>query len=160
MVLMPSRVSRKRLETGKVFSRSVPSLQVTPSNAEVRLVDQPNGDFIFVALDRVRRCYLEQENTTWTGRKQRRKQKHSKRGDSSVEKVVQLLPKGPVTCSKTRGRERERAIGCRRRPSGGNVTNILLIRHRRCNLEVRCGQCCELVVGVRATLLKYRLWCV
>ncbi len=48
-------------------------LSVTPTNAEVRKVDEPMANRIFVALSRLCLCYPEQENTTWMGRQPRRR---------------------------------------------------------------------------------------
>ena len=42
-------------------------LSVTPTNVEARLVDHPDADPIFVAVSRVRPCYPELSNLTWTG---------------------------------------------------------------------------------------------
>ena len=35
-------------------------VDITSTNAEVHLIDKPNGQSIFVALNRVRSCYPEQ----------------------------------------------------------------------------------------------------
>ena len=67
MVRMPSESQGKNWKLARPFYGPYRVLQVTPTNVEVRLVDQPKGDSIFVALERVRRCYTEQGDTTWTG---------------------------------------------------------------------------------------------
>ena len=53
-------------------------LHGTPTNVEVRLVDQPTDESTFVDLDHVKKCYPEQGDVyvTWTGhKKSRRKSK-------------------------------------------------------------------------------------
>ena len=42
-------------------------VSLTPTNAEVQLLNQPEGGTLFVALDRVRPCYDELSNDVWTG---------------------------------------------------------------------------------------------
>ena len=53
-------------------------LKVTPNNVEVVLIDKPRDRSIFVALNRVRLCYPEQLEETWTGSRRRRKKKKRK----------------------------------------------------------------------------------
>ena len=60
MVLMPSAAKGEE------------NTCVTPTNAEVRLVDDPKADPIFVALDGVRMGHPEQGDVTWTGKSRRR----------------------------------------------------------------------------------------
>ncbi len=60
MVQMPSECQGKDWKLARPFHGPYRVLQVTPTNVEVRLVDQPKSDSIFVALERVRRCYPEQ----------------------------------------------------------------------------------------------------
>ena len=43
-------------------------LNVTPSNVEVHLVDNPVEPSIFVSLDRVRVCYPELGDVSWSGK--------------------------------------------------------------------------------------------
>ena len=77
-VLMPSETQGKDWKLVRPFYGPCRILKVTPTNVEVRLVDQPKGDSIFVALDRVRRCYAEQGDATWTGHKRKRRRKSKK----------------------------------------------------------------------------------
>ena len=58
MVLMPSEVQGKDWKLARPFHGPYHVIQITPTNAKVLLIDQPQGESIFVAaLDRVRRCY-------------------------------------------------------------------------------------------------------
>ena len=79
-------------------------VSLTPSNAEVVLIDKPKNASIFVALSRVRRCYEEMRDDTWTGPKR-------KRGGQQAKKQVEapapessdapLHPRqGPITRSR------------------------------------------------------------
>ena len=60
MVLMPSEVQGKDWKLATPFHDPYYVIQVTPTNAEVRLIDQCRGESIFVALDCVRWCYPHQ----------------------------------------------------------------------------------------------------
>ena len=42
-------------------------LMITPTNAEVRLVDKPEERSIFVALERLRMCPGEMKDVSWSG---------------------------------------------------------------------------------------------
>ena len=101
MVLMPSECQGKDWKLARPFHGPYRVLQVTPTNVEVRLVDQPKSESIFVALERVRRCYPEQGNVTWTGHKKRRRKRCK---NLSAPKEVVPTPQqyqGPVTRSKS-----------------------------------------------------------
>ena len=73
MVLIPAEKQGKNWNLSRPFPGPYRVLQITPTNMEVRLVDRLTSESIFVALDRVRKCYLEQSNDTWTGYKHHRK---------------------------------------------------------------------------------------
>ena len=80
MVHMPAEVQGKDWKLSRPFHGPYRVLSVTPTNVEVRLVDCPTDDAIFVAMNRVHRCYPEQGDTTWTGppRRRRRKRQQTK----------------------------------------------------------------------------------
>ena len=40
---------------------------MTPTNIEARLVDRPEQSSIFVSRSRVRQCYDELDNVSWSG---------------------------------------------------------------------------------------------
>ena len=75
-------------------------LKVTSNNAEVVLVDQPKRSSIFVALKRVRLCYPEQTDETWTGARECRKRRGKKKATITEERPS-LPCTGPVTRSQT-----------------------------------------------------------
>jgi hypothetical protein len=83
MVLMPSEAKGEKRKLARPFRGPFRVLTVTPTNAEVRLVDDPKAAPIFVALDRVRICYPEQTDVTWTGRSKRRMVTPSKKPNSA-----------------------------------------------------------------------------
>ncbi len=101
MVLMPSETQGKNWKLARPFHGPYRVIKVTPSNAEVRLIDEPGGGSIFVALDRVRRCYPNQGGETWTGPKKKRRRRPKK--VLPVETSSQPQPyQGPVTRSRSR----------------------------------------------------------
>ena len=67
MVHMPGELQVKEHKLVHSFHGPYHVLKVTPNNAEVVLVDKPRNDSIFVSLNRVRLCYPEQTEETWTG---------------------------------------------------------------------------------------------
>ncbi len=69
MVYMPSESQGPERKLARPFHGSYRVLGVTPTNAEVVLVDRPEDECIFVALSRVRRCYAEQGNEVLAGGK-------------------------------------------------------------------------------------------
>ena len=95
------RVSGKELEASKTLYGPYRVLQVTPTSVEVRLLDQPKSDSIFVALERVRRCYPEQGDTTWTGHNKHRKKSRLKGTTQPTGGEAPQPQQGPVTCSKS-----------------------------------------------------------
>ena len=86
MVYMPAEKQGKDWKLSRPFHGPYRVLKVTQTNAEVRLVDQPTGDTLFVNLDRIRPCYPEQGNEVWVGPTGRKKKKSSsKKIDSHKE---------------------------------------------------------------------------
>ena len=88
MVYMPGEVQGKDRKLARPFHGRYRIVSLTPTNAEVVLVDHPKEPFIFVALQRVRRCYGEMSNVPWTGplRKRKRRKRHP-RGSASSPQV-------------------------------------------------------------------------
>ena len=112
MVHMPAESQGKNWKLSRPFHGPYRVLKVTPTNVEVRLVDHPKDEPIFVALNRVRLCYPEQGNTTWSGLKgSRRKPKnaiskpqkatHSTSTSDSSKDLPQPYS-GPVTRSRSK----------------------------------------------------------
>ena len=67
MVHMPAEAQGKKLEVIIPFHGPYRVLKVTPSNAEVRFVDRPGDEAIFVNLDHICPCYPEQGDKVWIG---------------------------------------------------------------------------------------------
>ena len=75
MVHMPAEAQGKNWKLARPFHGSYRILGSTPTNVEVRLVDDPTANSLLVSWDRVRLCYPEQGNETWTGPRRQRKRK-------------------------------------------------------------------------------------
>ena len=76
LVHMPHEATGKAVKLARPFFGTYRVLRVTPTNAEVRLVDKPDDPPIVVSLGRIRPCYEEIPNVSWSGhspRKHRRK---------------------------------------------------------------------------------------
>ncbi len=63
MVYMPGEVQGKTWK----FARPYQVFSITPTNAEVQLVDEPKSESIFVLLNRVGRCRDELPDQSWRG---------------------------------------------------------------------------------------------
>ena len=68
-------------------------LGITPTNAEVQLIENPGEPSLFVAISRLRRCYPELPDTSWTGAR-KRKRARSRPADPPTQPVQRT---GPVT---------------------------------------------------------------
>ena len=81
-------------------------LNVTPTNAEVRLIDKPDDQPIFVSLDRVRPCYVELPDVSWSGAKKWSKKNYCKSASSKTTLGSTSIPEdsyaGPTTRSQAR----------------------------------------------------------
>ena len=78
---------------------------VSPTNVEVVLVVKPDEDTIFVSLKRVRPCYEELPDVSWTGHsgvKSREIKSESKESQKPEKKNEETEYKGPVTRSMAR----------------------------------------------------------
>ena len=84
MVYMPHEVTGKSWKFARPFFGPYRILSVTPTNVEVRLVDKPEEDPIFVSLDRVRPCYGELPDVSWSGHSRRKR----KKGDDPLPVIV------------------------------------------------------------------------
>ena len=100
MVYMPIETQGPDRKLARPFHGPYRVLSLTPTNVEVRLVDNPTLDPIFVSLDRVRRCYPELGNNTWTGPRKKRKRAKKSRHQKDVTEPAHLTSSrttGPVT---------------------------------------------------------------
>ena len=103
MVYMPSELQGEEHKLKRPFHGPYRVLSITETNAEVRLVDSPTDDPIFVNLNRVRLCHPEQGESTWSGEKKKRRKRNKKSTPAIVveEQAVTPAP-GPMTRSRTR----------------------------------------------------------
>ena len=97
MVYMPSEEKGEEHKLRRPFYGPYRVLSVTGTNSEVRLVDSPTDDPIFVNLNRVRLCHPAQEDVTWVGEEP--KKRKTRKGTVAQE---QKVPGGPVTRSKSK----------------------------------------------------------
>lgn len=105
LVYMPGDVTGKDWKLARPYHGPYRIVQVTPTNAEVQLIEKPSDPTIFVALSRVRKCYPEiPSNASWTGRKKRNKRKRRCENQEQCKSQRENVPrqKGPVTRSMTR----------------------------------------------------------
>jgi hypothetical protein len=92
MVYMPSDVQGKERKLARPYHGPYRVLKVTPTNAEVILVDRPKDPSIFVSLSRVRQCYEEMEDRSWTGPRKKRKRKCRRAKTTSPSTSSEGLP--------------------------------------------------------------------
>ena len=104
MVHMPGTIKGKAWKFARAFYGPYRVLALTPSNAEVRLVDKPEETSIFVSLDRLRACPEELPAVSWTGhtRKYRlQKTKNTTHSPKQNPVTMQRSYSGPMTRSRT-----------------------------------------------------------
>ena len=102
---MPHESTGKTAKLARPYFGPYRVVNVTPSNAEVRLVDQPDDPTIFVSLDRVRPCYAELPDRSWSGHRSKRKRK-SKSSTKAAADLLTLPELEPYTGPLTRSRAR------------------------------------------------------
>ena len=76
MVYMPSEITGASWKLAKPFYGPYRILSMTPTNAEVKIIDKPEEPSIFVALGRLTLCYNELPDTSWS--RSRRKRRRAK----------------------------------------------------------------------------------
>ena len=100
MVHMPHEAMGKAAKLARPYFGPYRILSVTPTNAEVRLVDKPDDPSMFISLSRVRPCYAELSNTSWSGHTRKRKRNKSAK---TVPKASSSQPyTGPITRSRAK----------------------------------------------------------
>ena len=103
MVYMPTDVTGKERKLARPYHGPYRIVTLTPTNAEVKLVDSVDDPSIFVALDRLRHCYPEIPDTSWTGRRKTRKRKSKHAANNSTSRAPpEPRTTGPVTRAMTR----------------------------------------------------------
>ena len=103
MVHMPGQVQGKAWKFARPYFGPYEVVGITPTNAEVQLLNHPTVPPIFVSLDRVRKCYEEMTDDVWMDHRQitpRRAQ--PKTTPASTKETVPAPPyTGPVTRSRS-----------------------------------------------------------
>ena len=104
MVYQPNDMQGKTWKLARPYHGPYRIIALTPNNAEVTLVDHPKDPAIFVSLDRVRPCYPELGDTSWTGGKKRARKSNRKSAPSEEAAPLQVASpqQGPVTRSRAR----------------------------------------------------------
>lgn len=106
MVRMPSEVKGESWKFARPYHGPFGVISVTPTNAEVMLVDQPGADIIFVSLKRVCSCYQEMPDISWSGHlgtSKRKKNTNKHKDNDKLSKEPRAPPySGPSTRSMTR----------------------------------------------------------
>ena len=107
MVHMPHEATGKMAKLARPYFGPYRVLNLTPTNVEVRLVDKPDDPSIFVSLDRVRPCYSELPDRSWSGHTSKRKRPR-KSSAKTVNKLVspeQRQYTGPMTRSRRKAND-------------------------------------------------------
>ena len=100
MVHFPSAAQGKAWKLARPYFGPYRIISLTPTNAEVQLVDQPDGETLFVALDCVRPCYAEMANDMRVGHGTRtKKTKRPKTVQSEGSTLPSTEYHGPTTRS-------------------------------------------------------------
>ena len=107
MVYMPKEVTGKDRKLARPFHGPFRIVNLTPTNAEVQLVERPKDSPLFVAIDRLRKCYSEMTNESWTGRNRGgrrtgRLQSKALMQYQNCKQMPVVQRAGPVTRSMTR----------------------------------------------------------
>lgn len=108
MVYMPGDVAGKDWKLARPYHGPYRIVSLTPTNAEVQLIESPRDATMFVAISRVRRCYPEiPTDTSWT---ERRKKAKRKRRSGQVRKSNKLSGRASTsqgrTCDQVKGTSR------------------------------------------------------
>ena len=96
IVHMPHEATGKTAKLARPYFGPYRVLNLTPTNVEVRLIDKPDNPSIFVSLDRVRPCYSELPNRSWSGHTSKRKRPR-KSSAKTVNKPVVSPEQRPYT---------------------------------------------------------------
>ena len=98
MVHMPHEATGKAAKLARPFFGPYRILSLTPTNAEVRLVDRPDDASLFVSLSRLRLCYAELSDTSCIGHTRKRKR------NKIVKTIANVSSSEPYSGPSTRSR--------------------------------------------------------
>ena len=110
MVYMPKEVSGKDRKLARPFHGPFRVVSLTQTNAEVQLVVRPEDPPLFVAIDRLLKCYTEMTDESWTGRQHRGCRSKRRQTPTPVQSGRQntvVQRSGSVTRSMTRQLQEE-----------------------------------------------------
>jgi hypothetical protein len=96
---MPHEATGKTVKLARPYFGPYRVLNLTPTNAEVRLIDRPDDPSIFISLNRVRPCYSELPDHSWSGHTSKRKRKRRSSVKTVKESIVSPEYSGPMTRS-------------------------------------------------------------
>lgn len=102
IVHMPGTIKGKAWKFAQAFYGPYRILTITPTNAEVRLVDKLEEQSIFIALDRLRTCPGEMKDVSWSGHEQKRTLVSKPKTRPKASTVQQPPYSGPMTRARTR----------------------------------------------------------
>ena len=103
MVKMPDEIKGKSWKFARPFHGPFRVISATPTNVEVRLVDQTSAESMFVSLQRVRLCYDELPDTSWTGHSRKQSKQNKVHPEQEKEPSTVRTPySGPTTRSRAR----------------------------------------------------------
>ena len=105
MVHMPGTVKGKAWKFTRPFHGPYRVITLTPTNAEVRLVDDPKAEPIFVSLERVKPCFPELPDVSWTGflsQSKHKKRQHTVKKSRNSPSTPEVTYSGPVTRARAR----------------------------------------------------------
>ena len=106
MIHMPHEATGKSAKFARPFFGPYRVISITPTNAEVRLIDRPGDATMFVSLSRVRPCYEELPDESWSGHTRRRRRKCR---DKPTPVETDSADKRPYTGPVTRSRASEQS---------------------------------------------------
>lgn len=106
MVHMPHEATGKAAKLARPYFGPYRIVSITSTNAEVRLVDKPDEPTIFVSLSRVRPCYSELPNSSWSGHTptKKRKRRSPTKSSKSAKQTESTPYTGPITRSRAKAK--------------------------------------------------------
>ena len=93
----PQEATGKNWKLARAFHGPFRVLSVTPTNVEARLVDKPDHPSIFVSRSRVRQCYEELADVSWSGHDSVRKRGKVKTQSPTVRDTTVESENRPLT---------------------------------------------------------------
>ena len=82
---MPSEKKGTTWKLARPFYGPYRIIDLTPTNAEGHPIDKPKDHTIFVSLNRVRLCYPELPDKSWSGKSKRVQEKAHPSNDTQAE---------------------------------------------------------------------------